>query len=158
MSTKHAAWLTSCGFSLLLLAPVPSAAQRTWIPMGRGQDARDATSGIVVFFREKRFAGGGVGFKVRDKGVELCKLRNGTYCIVRVTAGTHEFVVHSEARDVLTLEIDPGETYFVSARMGVGLVAGRPNLSPSSYAEFNKVREKLKDHSGRELNEPDEKE
>ncbi len=47
---------------------------------------------VVVFFREKKMIGHGDRFKVRENGVELCKLGNGTFCTVQVPVGKHEFV------------------------------------------------------------------
>ena len=44
--------------------------------------------------------------------------------------GAHAYTVHSEAKDVLNLEVEAGETYFVSGGVSMGVLAGRPNLSP----------------------------
>ena len=99
---------------------------------------------LVVFFRPKKFVGGGVGFKVRENGVELGKLRNGKYFVLEVAPGAHAYVVHSEAKDILNLEVEAGETHFVSGGISMGVVAGRPNLSPSDAAAFEKEHKKLK--------------
>ena len=42
------------------------------------------------------------------------------------------------------IEVEAGETYFLSGAMGMGFVAGRPNLSPSSAAAFEAIMAKLK--------------
>src|SRR5687768_14370563 len=107
-----------------------------------------ASTGTVVFFREKKFAGAAVSYKVRENGVELCKLKSGSFCTVQAPAGKHEYVVHSEAKDVLTLEVEPGETYYVVGGISVGFLAGRPNLSPSDKAAFDGMKSKLKDNTG----------
>jgi hypothetical protein len=62
----------------------------------------------VVFFRAKKFTGSAKGFMVREKGVELGRLRSGTYFVANVAPGTHEFTVHSEAKDLLTMEVEAG--------------------------------------------------
>ena len=113
--------------------------------------AETAGGGTVVFFREKKFAGAAISYKVREKGVELCKLKSGTFCNVQVPAGKHEYEVHSEAKDVLTLEVEPGETYYVVGAMSVGFMAGRPNLSPSNKTSFEGMKAKLKDNTGQDL-------
>ncbi len=104
----------------------------------------DASTGKVVFFRPNRFAGAAVGFKVREGETELGKLRNGRFFSIDVAPGTHEYTVHSEAKDVTTLEIEAGETYFVEGRMNMGFMVGRPNLTPSGVEAFEAALGKLK--------------
>jgi hypothetical protein len=99
---------------------------------------------MVVFFRPSKFVGAAVGFKVRENDVELGKLRNGNYFAIEVEPGQHSYVVHSEAKDVTTIEAEAGETYFLSGSLNFGVVAGRPNLSPSDAAAFEAVLPKLK--------------
>lgn len=106
--------------------------------------APPAGQGQVVFFRPSKFVGGGVGFKVREATTELGKLRNGSYIVAIVEPGTHQYNVHGEAKDVLTLEVEAGETYYVKFSVGMGIVAGRPNLSPSDQATFDGMARKLK--------------
>lgn len=134
-------------FALILLAPCAGFAQQNpWAPAGA---SAKPTTGVVVFFREKKFAGGGVPFKVREGTTELGKLSNGTYFTIRTRPGKHEYVVHSETEDVLTLEVEPGETYFVSLRLGLGVALYRPNLAPSDRQAFIKLYDKLKDVTGK---------
>ena len=104
-------------------------------PEGKGQ---------IVFFRPSKMMGAAIGFKVREGEVELGKLRNGKYFIANVEPGTHEYTVHSETKDVLTMEVEAGETYYVQGTLGMGIVAGRPNLSPSDETTFNGMSKKLK--------------
>jgi hypothetical protein len=113
----------------------------------------DGGTGTVVFFRAKKFAGAAVGFKVRENDVELGRLRNGTYFTIHPTAGRHEYVVHAAAEDRLTLEIDPGETYYVQANVTVGALTGRPNLSPSDQATFEQIKGELKDVTGQGIDD-----
>lgn len=104
-------------------------------PEGKGQ---------IVFFRPSKFVGGAIGFKVREGTTELGKLRSGKYFIAAVEPGTHEYTVHSEKKDVLTLEVEAGETYYVQGTITMGVLAGRPNLSPSDATTFNGMSAKLK--------------
>lgn len=103
-----------------------------------------AGKALVVFFRPSKFVGGAVGFKVRENDVELGKLRNGNYFAIEVDPGQHSYVVHSEAKDVTTIEAEAGETYFLSGSISMGVLAGRPNLSPSDVTAFEAVLGKLK--------------
>ncbi|KRC36450.1 MULTISPECIES: DUF2846 domain-containing protein [unclassified Lysobacter] len=104
-------------------------------PQGKGQ---------IVFFRPSKFVGAAVGFKVREGETELGKLRSGKYFVHVADPGTHEYRVHGETKDVLTMEIEAGETYYVQGTLGMGIVAGRPNLSPTDAAAFNALADKLK--------------
>jgi hypothetical protein len=103
-------------------------------PEGKGQ---------VVFFREKKFAGSAVRYKVREGEAELGKLSSGTYFVVAAEPGTHQYTVHSEAKDILTLEIESGETYYVVGSVSMGFLVGHPNLSPSDEGTFDKMSAKL---------------
>ncbi|MFD0740022.1 DUF2846 domain-containing protein [Lysobacter koreensis] len=104
-------------------------------PEGKGQ---------IVFFRPSKFTGAAIGFKVREGKTELGKLRNGKYFVAQVEPGAHEYTVHSEAKDVLNLEVEAGETYYVQGTITMGFMAGRPNLSPSDQATFDGMSDKLK--------------
>jgi hypothetical protein len=99
---------------------------------------------LVVFFRPKNFVGGAIGFIVREKEAELGKLRNGNYFAIQVTPGAHEYIVHSEAKDITKIEVEEGETYFLKGEITMGFMAGRPNLSPSTVINFQSDLKKLK--------------
>lgn len=98
----------------------------------------------IVFFRPAKMTGALIGFKVREAGKELGVLKNGNYFVLSVEPGKHEYAVRSEAKDVLTLDVEAGEVYYVAGSISMGILAGRPNLSPSSDADFQSVRDKLK--------------
>ncbi|HVI58135.1 MAG TPA: DUF2846 domain-containing protein [Luteimonas sp.] len=100
--------------------------------------------GQIVFFREKKFAGAAIRYKVREGDTELGKLASGTYFVVPVAPGAHQYTVHSEAKDILNLEVEAGETYYVIGSVTMGLFAGHPNLSPSDQATFEGMLPKLK--------------
>jgi hypothetical protein len=146
--------MNSAVLALAILMPLAASSQEpaaTAATATAATAAETAGGGTVVFFREKKFAGAAVSYKVREKGVELCKLKSGTFCNVQVPAGKHEYEVHSESKDVLTLEVEPGETYYVVGALSVGFIAGRPNLSPSNKTSFEGMKDKLKDNTGQDL-------
>jgi hypothetical protein len=107
--------------------------------------AESPATGTVTFLRPRKFAGSAVGFIVREGTTELGKLRNGTFFVAHPAPGVHEYVVHSESKDVLRLEIEAGETYYVQGTLGMGLMVGRPNLSPSDATAFDAIKDKLKE-------------
>ena len=75
---------------------------------------------------------------------------------VQVPAGKHEYVTKTEAKDVLTLEVETGETYYVQASISMGVVAGHSNLAPSTKDVFEGMKAKLKDNTGKDLDPPKE--
>lgn len=107
----------------------------------------EAGKGQVVFFRPSKMTGALIGFKVRENDKELGVLKNGNYFVLSVEPGKHEYVVHSEAKDKLTLEVEVGEVYYVAGSISMGIMAGRPNLAPSHANAFEAVRSKLKQSS-----------
>jgi len=131
-------------------APEPAAAPSA-APAGALSEKVAAAVGTppegkahIVFFRPSKFVGSAIGFKVRENEVELGKLRNGNYFVLAVEPGAHAYVVHSEAKDVTNIEAEAGETYFLSASISMGVLAGRPNLSPADATAFEAALGKLK--------------
>jgi hypothetical protein len=104
----------------------------------------EAGKALVVFFRPKKFVGAAIGFKVRENDVELGKLRNGNFFVLQVEPGKHSYVVHSEVKDVTPIEAEEGETYFMMGELNMGVLAGRPNLTPSTAVNFQSEISKLK--------------
>jgi hypothetical protein len=110
--------------------------------------AANPNMGTIVFFRAMKLADAAVVYEVREGEVELGKLRNASYFTIQATPGRHQYTVHSDAKDILTLEVDAGETYYVIGGIPVSALASRPNLSPSDAATFEAVKGELKDVSG----------
>jgi hypothetical protein len=100
--------------------------------------------GLVVFYRPAKFVGGGAGIKVHEGEMEHGKLGNGTFLVLNMEPGTHEFVAVGEVKDRNPIEVEAGETYFISAAIGMGLVAGRKNFALTDAAAFEAVMAKLK--------------
>ena len=113
-------------------------------------------TGTVVFFREKKMMGAAIRYKVRENGVELCKLSNGRYCMLKVAPGKHEYLVHTEAKDALTLDVAAGQTYYVQGGISMGAFAGHPHLESVDPAVYEGMKAKLKDNTGKDLGGPDD--
>ena len=94
--------------------------------------------GQVVFFRRKSITGLGQWFNVRENGHPLGKLSNGAYFVQVTDPGIHTYTAKTEpeVKDHLTLEVDPGESYFVEGTLTKGVVLGEADLTPSSREAF----------------------
>ncbi|GIU68147.1 hypothetical protein PsB1_2301 [Candidatus Phycosocius spiralis] len=84
-----------------------------------------------------------MSFSVREGDKGIGKLENGSYFIHIAEPGTHEYNIESEVKDTLRLEIEPGETYYVSQTISMGLMVGRPNLIPSDAIVFQSKKLKV---------------
>jgi len=103
-------------------------------PEGKGQ---------VVFFRPSNMLGMALSFSVHEGDKGIGKLGNGSYFVHVAEPGPHLFTIQSEVTDKLTLEVDAGETYYVKQTIGVGIVAGRPRLSPAEQGDFERLKLKV---------------
>ena len=102
--------------------------------------------GEVVFFRKRSVLSLGQWFKVRENGKAICKLTNGAYCVVVVDPGPHTYTAkfEPELKDHLTLQIGPGDTYFVEGATSKALLVGAADLLPSDQASFADASKHLK--------------
>jgi hypothetical protein len=98
-------------------------------PPGKGQ---------IVFYRTGTIVGAAMGCSVNENGQKISSLGSGRYFILVTDPGRHEYMVKSEAKDVLALEVEADETQFAMCRIKMGIMAGRPDLQPSTEADFRK--------------------
>lgn len=123
--------------ALVLAVPGASTAQGDVIVTKSGPLAAPAPGkGLVVFFRPGSMMGAALGCTVHEGEAELARLGSGKFYAVAAEPGKHLYFTQAETTDRLNLEVESGETYFVRCKLGMGIVAGRPNLSPSDRAEF----------------------
>jgi hypothetical protein len=106
--------------------------------------ASPESKGRVIFFRKGGLFGAAISCAVHENGAKLTSLPPGKFAIVEVEPGIHEYTVASEAKDTLRLEVEAGETYYAKCNVTMGVMAGRPNLSPSDQATYDAMSAKLK--------------
>ena len=102
--------------------------------------APPAGKGQVVFFRKGGFQGSAINCTVHEAGAKISSLGGGRYFVLTAEPGRHEYSVKSESTDALALEVEPDETQFVSCNIKMGLMVGRPDIKPSSEAEFRAAK------------------
>ncbi|MBC2664977.1 hypothetical protein H7F51_05575 [Novosphingobium flavum] len=96
-------------------------------PAGKGQ---------IVFYRTGTIMGAAMGCAVNEKGQKISSLGSGRYFILVTEPGRHEYMVKSEAKDFLALEVEPDETQYALCKIKMGIMAGRPDLAPSTEEAF----------------------
>lgn len=99
-------------------------------PPGKGQ---------IVFYRTGTIMGAAMGCAVNENGQKISSLGSGRYFILVTDPGRHEYTVKSEAKDTLALQVEADETQYAMCRIKMGIMAGRPDLRPSSAEEFTKA-------------------
>jgi hypothetical protein len=139
-------------------APVPAAPAEPSKPVASaavalpdGLSAPPEGKGQVVFFRPSNFVGMAVSFSVHEGDKGVAKLGNGSYAVVVTDPGPHAYSIQFEAKDVLNMEVEAGETYYVRQTIGMGVVAARPHLTPSDAGEFAKQKLKLSGKTATDL-------
>lgn len=97
-----------------------------------------ANKAVVYVYRPNSFFGGGVVYDVKANGKEVVTtLYRGGYYPYVTEPREIEFSAQTESRDAVTIDVKPGQTYFLKGTVGVGFVVGRPHLTvvPSNIAE-----------------------
>ncbi len=104
--------------------------------------APPAGKGQVVFFRPSAM-GMAIRCTIRENGKMIGRVGNGKYMIMTADPGPHKYTTKTEATDELNLEVEPDETTYVKCKIAAGIMAGRPNLSPATKADFDAKSAKL---------------
>lgn len=143
----------------IVMAAVATALSGLGTPAAQAADTKDAAEasskvaviappapgmGQVVFFRPGKFVGSAIRCTVREDGKMVGRAGNGKYFVLLATPGPHRFTTKTEATDTLNVEVEPDETTYVKCAIGMGVMAGRPNLSPATAEDFGKVAHKIK--------------
>src|SRR3982751_1790076 len=89
-------------------------------------DRPERGKALVVFYRERRFVGGGVSYKVFDNGTRIGGLPNGAYFVYQAKPGAHKFTASTESTSQHVLTLDAGQTYYVRGEVHMGVMVGRP--------------------------------
>ena len=142
--------------------PAPQPAVQSAPPAEASADAKPAVAtgkvpapppgkGQVVFFRPSRFGGMALSFSIHEGDTGVGKLGNGSYFVLVADPGPHAYSIQSEATDTLNLEVEAGETQYVQQTIGVGILMGRPHLTPSDQAAFDKLSLKVSEKKATDL-------
>jgi hypothetical protein len=99
--------------------------------------------GQVVLFRPGGM-GSAIKCTVREDGKMIGRVSGNRYYVIDAPAGTHTYTTKTEATDTINVQVEPDETTFVKCKIAMGIMVGRPNLSPSTEEEWTKSAPKMK--------------
>lgn len=124
-----------------LVVSAPAAAQD--VKVAPAITAPAPGKGQVVFYRPSGI-GPLIRCTVRENGKMIARVGNGKYYVMAAEPGAHAYTAKTESTDTVRVEVEPDETTYVKCKISMGIMAGRPNLSPSDAAEYAKLGKKLK--------------
>jgi hypothetical protein len=84
--------------------------------------------GLVYIYRPGSFIGGGVSYDVKIGETPITTLYTGGYYPYFSKPGEVEFWAKTESKSSVTLDVKPGQTYYIKGTVGVGFIVGRPHL------------------------------
>jgi hypothetical protein len=130
--------LLLASLSALLLSPAPALAKSGEAKAAIVLPTPKPGKGQVVFFRPGGM-GGAVKCTVRENGKMVGRVGANRYYVIDAEPGVHTFTAKSEATDAVTVQVEPDETSFVKCKIAMGMMVGRPNLSPATDIDFAKA-------------------
>ncbi|MES2291559.1 MAG: hypothetical protein V4530_17670 [Pseudomonadota bacterium] len=97
---------------------------------------------MVVFYRPGSLMGMAMGCTIREgkdeAKFEIARLGSGKYWAHSAEPGKHDYRTEGERSDLVSLNVEPGQTYFVKCVIGVGIAAGSARIEASDAADFAK--------------------
>jgi hypothetical protein len=129
--------------SLSLLAAQPAFAADAPVPAAVTLPKPAAGKGQIVLFRPSSM-GFAIKCTVRENGAMVGRVGAGKYYVIEAEPGLHNLTAKTEKTDTVAVQVEPDETSYVKCGISMGIMVGRPNLSPSTEQEFAKSATKIK--------------
>lgn len=85
--------------------------------------------GVVYIYRPASPIGMAVVYQVIANSTVIMPLQNGGYYAYFAKPGENEFQAATESISSVTLDVKPGQTYYIKGTLGVGFAVGRPRLA-----------------------------
>lgn len=99
--------------------------------------------GMVIFYRPSSM-GFAIKCTVRENGAMVSRVGAKRYHAIEVEPGLHNFTAKTEKTDTVAVQVEPDEISYVKCGISMGVMVGRPNLSPGTEQEFQSSAAKLK--------------
>lgn len=101
------------------------------------QAAAVASSNVatVYFFRTHYSSGGAVGVDIKDNGIDIGTLQDGTYFIYHANPGQHVFTATTDTSSTQSFTFQAGATYYVKASVVRSQDLFQPSLAVVYYLQ-----------------------
>jgi hypothetical protein len=83
----------------------------------------------VYFYRPQNSSGAAVGVDIKDNGVDLGTLQDGTYFVFHATPGQHAFTATTDTAATQNFTLQGGATYYIKAGVASRQHLAQPSLS-----------------------------
>ena len=93
--------------------------------------------GQVVFYRPGSLNWRAIGCTVKEEGRKVSSLGSGRWFALVARPGIHPFRVTGETSDMLRMNVEAGETQYVSCRMRASILIARPFIRPEPSRDFH---------------------
>jgi hypothetical protein len=113
-------------FVLILTTACSSVQTGQQPPSGSASGPNLAT---VYLYRTRDSPGGAVGVDIKDNGIDIGTLQDGTYFIYHANPGQHVFTATTDTTSTQNLNLQAGATYYVKARVVSSQHLAHPSLS-----------------------------
>ncbi|MEW6571700.1 MAG: DUF2846 domain-containing protein [Nitrospirota bacterium] len=118
--------------SMLLLSfciPMLQSCGPTLGPAFQKTDKIPEEMGMVYIYRPSKGFGAAITPDVYANGFVITTLYNGGYYPYLTKPGEIEFSAKTESTSAVTLDIKPGQIYYLKGYIGIGFFVGRPHLT-----------------------------
>jgi hypothetical protein len=130
MKRKHLSLSTFLLLSLLIgFLPLLSCATGPGLPPFTKIEKIPDDTGLVYIYRPGSAFGAAVSYNVKANGIPIATLTPGVYYPYFAKPGEIEFSAKTESTSSITLDVKPGQTYYIKGTVGVGIIVGRPRLA-----------------------------
>lgn len=120
-------WRSGLNYLFLLLLLLTTGCASLG-PVYSSVDKIPDDTGLIYFYRPSSFVGGGASYDIKNNDTVITTLYNGGYYPYFSGPGEKEFWAQTESKSSVTLDVKPGETYYIKGEIGVGFLIGRPHL------------------------------
>jgi hypothetical protein len=84
--------------------------------------------GLVYFYRPRKSFSGDLDYTIKVNGFKINTLLNGVYFTYIAKPGRVQFSARNEITSYLTLDVEPGQTYYIKGSTRPGCLITRPYL------------------------------
>lgn len=95
--------------------------------------------GLIYFYRDKAFVGGGISYYIYDGETKIGALKNGTFFFYEEMPGKKTYCGKTESKSCVTVSVEAGKTYYIKGDINMGVFVGRPelNVMPQEVGKYS---------------------